>query len=82
MRELVAPSQEESGRRLTLSGAAPGTPAFLLLGLADAYAGPQSLVVFGMPQCSLFPSVSVIGSFVTGHYWFMRAIAACTACVT
>jgi hypothetical protein len=74
MRELDGDSAD-AGRRLTLSGAAPGTPTFLLLGFADDYTGPQSLAVIGMPQCSLFPSVTVIGSFVTGTTGIDRGFA-------
>jgi hypothetical protein len=60
MRELNGPS-----RRLTLSGAEPGAIAFLMLGLADNK-GPLSLAPFGLPQCTVHPSLQVVGGFTTG----------------
>ncbi|HEX5052574.1 MAG TPA: VCBS repeat-containing protein, partial [Planctomycetota bacterium] len=53
-------------RRLTLSGAEPGSLAFLMLGLASASSGPIGLAPIGLPWCSLYPSLQVIGGFTTG----------------
>ncbi|HEX5053634.1 MAG TPA: VCBS repeat-containing protein [Planctomycetota bacterium] len=53
-------------RRLTLSGAEPGSLAFLMLGLASASNGPIGLAPVGLPWCSLYPSLQVIGGFTTG----------------
>ena len=53
-------------RRLTLSNAAPGTVAFLLLGLADLSTGPINLAPMGLPNCSVHPNLLSIACFLTG----------------
>lgn len=65
MRELLGPDWR-ADRRLTLSGAEPGTIAFLLLGLAGTSTGPTKLAPLGLPQCFVYPDLQVVGSFTTG----------------
>ena len=61
MRELTG-----FDRRLTLSGAEPGTVAFLLLGLATATYVPLNLAPLGLPLCSVYPDIQIVGGFTTG----------------
>ena len=61
MRELTG-----FDRRLTLSGAQPGTVAFLLLGLTNGTHVPLNLAPLGLPLCSVYPDIQIIGGFTTG----------------
>ncbi|MFN0144277.1 MAG: FG-GAP-like repeat-containing protein, partial [Mycobacterium sp.] len=53
-------------RRLTLADATPGSVAFLLLGLAQQSHAPLHLHPFGLPGCTLYPNLQVLGGFATG----------------
>jgi hypothetical protein len=61
MRELNA-----TDRRLTLSGAEPGSIAFLLLGLGSSSNGPVDLAQFGLPRCSVYPTLQTVGGVTIG----------------
>lgn len=67
MRELTG-----FDRRLTLSGAEPDSGAFLLLGLADFWSGRVSLAPLGLPHCTVYPTIAIIGFFATDSAGYIR----------